>query len=84
MAVITVSRQFGSGGAEIAKLIAKQLGWAVVDNEFVDLVSQRSGLPHAEVERLEERVPGLLERLARKTPATRCSLRSFSTAPQPS
>jgi len=64
MAVITVSRQFGSGGAEIAKLIGKQLGWAVVDNEFVDLVSQRSGLPHAEVERLEERVPGLLERLA--------------------
>src|SRR5262249_52952191 len=64
MAVITVSRQFASGGAEIAKLIGKQLEWTVVDNEFVDLVSQRSGLPHAEVERLEERVPGLLERLA--------------------
>lgn len=64
MAVITVSRQYASGGAEIAKLIGKQLGWTVVDNEFVDLVAQGSGLPTAEVERLEERVPGLLERLA--------------------
>jgi len=64
MPVITVSRQFASGGAEIAKLIGQQLGWTVIDNEFVDLVAQGSGLPKAEVERLEERVPGLLERLA--------------------
>ncbi len=64
MPVITISRQFASGGAEIAQLIGQQLGWTVIDNEFVDLVAQRSGLPTAEVERLEERVPGLLERLA--------------------
>ncbi|MBI4422070.1 MAG: cytidylate kinase-like family protein [Gemmatimonadetes bacterium] len=64
MAVITVSRQYGSGGAEIAKLVGQRLGWTVIDNEFVELVAQRSGLPAAEVERLEERVPGMLERLA--------------------
>jgi cytidylate kinase len=64
MAVITVSRQFAAGGADVAKLIGQQLGWEVVDNEFVDLVAQRSGVPKPEVERLEERVPGLLERLA--------------------
>jgi cytidylate kinase len=62
--VITISRQYASGGADIARLIGEQLGWTVIDNEFVDLVAQRSGLPAAEVERLEERVPGLLERLA--------------------
>ena len=64
MPVITISRQYASGGAEIAKLLGARLGWTVIDNEFVDLVSQRSGLPAAEVQRLEERVPGLLERLA--------------------
>ena len=64
MAVITVSRQYGSGGAEVAKLVGQRLGWTVIDNEFVELVAQRSGLPAAEVERLEERVPGLMERLA--------------------
>jgi cytidylate kinase len=62
--VITVSRQYAAGGAEIARMIGEQLGWTVIDNEFVDLVSKRSGVPAAEIERLEERVPGLLERLA--------------------
>jgi cytidylate kinase len=64
MPVITVSRQYASGGAQIARLIGEQLVWPVIDNEFVDLVAERSGLPAAEVERLEERVPGMLERLA--------------------
>ena len=61
MPVITVSRQYASGGAEIARLIGEQLGWTVIDNEFVDLVAQRSGLPAAAVERLEERVPVMRE-----------------------
>jgi len=64
MAAITISRQYAAGGSDLAKLLGKRLGWAVVDNEFVDLVSERAGLPHQEVERLQERVPGLLERLA--------------------
>src|SRR6185503_19879751 len=64
MPAITISRQFGSGGSEIAKLLGTRLGWAVVDNEFVELVSQKAGVPKPDVERLEERVPGLLERLA--------------------
>lgn len=64
MPAITISRQYGSGGSEIAKLLGARLGWTVIDNEFVELVSQKGGLPRPEVERLEERVPGLLERLA--------------------
>jgi cytidylate kinase len=61
---ITISRQYGSGGSEIAQLLGTRLGWPVIDNEFVGLVSKKAGLPKADVERLEERVPGLLERLA--------------------
>jgi cytidylate kinase len=63
--VITVTRQFGSGGSDIARLAARALGWEVVDNEFVDEVARRAGLPAAEVAEREERAPGLLERLAR-------------------
>ena len=63
MPAITISRQYGSGGSEIAKLVGARLGWVVIDNEFVGLVSQKGGLPRPDVERLEERVPGLLERL---------------------
>jgi len=37
----------------------------VIDNQFVDEVARRAGLPPDEVAQREERAPGLLERLAR-------------------
>lgn len=63
--VITITRQYASGGSEIAQLVGRALGWTVIDNEFVDEVARRAGLPPGEVAQLEERAPGLLERLAR-------------------
>ncbi|MGH7569050.1 MAG: AAA family ATPase [Gemmatimonadales bacterium] len=63
--VITITRQYGSGGSDIARLVASGLGWTVIDNEFVDEVARRAGLPPDEVAQREERAPGLLERLAR-------------------
>jgi len=63
--VITITRQYASGGSDVARLVAVALGWTVIDNEFVDQVAERAGLPAAEVAQLEERAPGLLERLAR-------------------
>ena len=63
--LITITRQYGSGGSDIAQLVAQALGWTVIDNEFVDEVAHRAGLPAAEVAQREERAPGLLERLAR-------------------
>jgi len=65
MPVITISRQYASGGSAVARLVAERLGFELVDNEFVDRVAQRAGLPREEVEQLEERVSGFLERLAR-------------------
>lgn len=64
MPVITISRQYGSGGSEIAQRLARRLGWSLIDNEFVDRVAQRAGLPPQEVASRQERVPGLIERLA--------------------
>jgi cytidylate kinase len=63
--LITVTREYASGGSDIAQLAAQGLGWPVIDNEFVDAVARRAGLPAAEVAQREERAPGLLERLAR-------------------
>lgn len=64
MAILTVSRLYGSGGSEVAALVAKQLGWSLLDNEVVDAVAARLGLSTAEVQAREERVPSLVERLA--------------------
>jgi cytidylate kinase len=63
--VITVTRQYASGGSDIAQLAARALGWTVIDNQFVDEVARRAGLPADEVAQREERAPGLLERLSR-------------------
>lgn len=65
MPVITISRQYASGGSDIARLVAERLSWQLVDNEFVDRVAERAGLTPDEVAQREERVPGLAERLAR-------------------
>lgn len=63
--LVTITRQYASGGSEIARRVADQLGWTLIDNEFVDQVARMAGLSPDEVARREERAPGLLERLAR-------------------
>jgi cytidylate kinase len=63
MAVLTVSRLYGSGGSEVAAIVAKELGWSLLDNAVVDAVAARMGLSVAEVRDREERVPSLVERL---------------------
>lgn len=64
MPVITVSRQFGSGGSEIAERVARALGWSLLDNAIVDAVAEQLGVTSATVEAREERVPSLVERFA--------------------
>jgi cytidylate kinase len=61
--ILTVSRLYGSGGSEVAALVAKKLDWSLLDNGVVDAVATRMGLSVAEVRDREERVPSLVERL---------------------
>jgi cytidylate kinase len=68
--LITISRQYGAGGSEVARLVAERLGWTVVDNEIVDRVARRAGLAPDVVAEQDERVPGFVERLARALAAS--------------
>jgi len=63
MAVVTITRQYGAGGSDVASLVAHRLGWTLVDNEFVEEVARRAGLPVETVAAKEERAPSLKERL---------------------
>jgi len=63
MAIITISRAYGSGGSEVAALVAKELGWSLLDNSVVDQVAFRLGITREQVAAREERVPSLVERL---------------------
>src|SRR5215208_4084596 len=64
MSVITISRLYGSGGSAVAELVAKELGWSLLDNAVLDAVAARLGVPRDEVAAREERVPSLVQRLA--------------------
>jgi len=63
--IITISRELGAGGSEVARRVAECLSWRVVDNELVDQIAVRTGLSPAEVRDREERAPGFAERLIR-------------------
>ena len=36
--LVTISRQYGAGGSEVARRVADALGWRLVDNELVERV----------------------------------------------
>lgn len=42
--VITVGREYGSGGHDIAELLAKRLGLPFYDNELITIAAKESGL----------------------------------------
>lgn len=42
--VVTINRQFGSGGREIGKRLAKTLDIAYLDKELLSLAAQKSGI----------------------------------------
>ena len=52
--VITISRQFGSGGRTIGKEAAERLGIPYYDKELVDRVAKESGFSHEFIEEIGE------------------------------
>ena len=63
MRAITVSREYGSGGGEIAARLAKRLGWQLIDHEVLVRVAQQLGVSEKEAETYDERPEGLVSRI---------------------
>ncbi len=61
--VITIGRQFGSGGREIGSIIAKKLDIQYYDKELLKLASQSTGVNHSFFEKADERSPGFFSDL---------------------
>jgi cytidylate kinase len=61
--VITVEREFGSGGPDIAKLLADKLGWKLWDQTLTTEIARRAQCERVEVEQREERTDPLYYRL---------------------
>ena len=58
--VITVSREYGSGGHGIGQLIAKKLGIAFYDKELVNITAEQSGFTEEYIRDNEQKLAGTL------------------------
>lgn len=55
MKIITISREFGSGGRELGKRLADALHIPCYDHEIIEMVAQKSGLDKNYVEHISEK-----------------------------
>ena len=53
--VITISRQYGSGGREIGEALAKRLGYQFYDREILEIAAQNSNIHPDVAERFDEK-----------------------------
>jgi cytidylate kinase len=58
--IITISRQYGSGGREIGEKLAKSLGIPFYDNELITRAAKESGFAESVFERAEDKATNSL------------------------
>lgn len=61
--IITIEREYGSGGGEIAQLVANRLGWKLWDQRLTEEIARLANCSKAAVEAREERNDPLYYRL---------------------
>lgn len=58
--IITIGRQFGSGGKEIGEKVAKRLGYAFYDKEILTMAAEESGFSASAMQHYDEKPSGSL------------------------
>lgn len=58
--IITISRQYGSGGREIGKKLAEELGIPFYDNEIITIAAKKSGFAEGIFEQADQKPTGSL------------------------
>jgi cytidylate kinase len=61
--IITLEREYGSGGALIAKSLAERLGWKLWDEAITAEIARAANVDRREAQRCDERVDPFLYRL---------------------
>ncbi len=65
--VLTVDREFGSGGGRVAQAIARHLGWKLLDEEIIEAIAYTAHVDTKVVKRYDEHVDSWLRRLNQQT-----------------
>jgi len=66
MAVVTISRQFGSGGRTLGKMIAEELGYTFADNEIIQRLSKEANVSANWIRSFEKEAGSRLSRITSK------------------
>ena len=61
--IVTIEREYGSGGGEIARLLASRLDWKLWDQQLTEEIARIANCPKEVVEHREERTDPLYYRL---------------------
>jgi cytidylate kinase len=61
--VLTVNREFGSGGGRIAETIAGRLGWKLLDRDIIDAIAYAAHVDPTVVRHYDEHVDSWLRRI---------------------
>jgi len=61
--IITVEREYGCGGGEIARTLSARLGWKLWDHALTEEIARAAHVDPSIVERCEERVDSTFQRL---------------------
>lgn len=58
--VITIGRQYGSGGHDIGELVAQKLGYTFYDKKLVEIAAKNSNIPDEAIESIDEKATSSL------------------------
>ena len=63
--IVTIEREFGSGGGGIACELARRLGWKLWDQQLTSEIAKRAQVPQSAVALCDERVDSRIYRVAK-------------------
>lgn len=84
MKAITISRQYGSGGGEVAARLARRLNWHLIDHEIVARVARQLGIPEQVAEERDEFAKSFIARVVSQfvTPVPTAASRIVQMVPE--
>ena len=63
--VLTIGREYGSGGAQIAKKISERLGWRLLDKALIEAIAGAARVDPELVRQYDERIDSWVHRVSR-------------------
>jgi cytidylate kinase len=61
MKIITISREFGAGGGEVARRLADTLGWELLDRNLLHQAATLEHVPDTDLERMDEQAVSIAD-----------------------